>query len=393
MIAAAAVADRARAVRLAARAWQRAGAIDEATRRAIDERYPDDRQRLGPIFRVLVFFFAFISTNMLLGLFAACASGGTEAVLGTSLLMFGAVLVGVTEVLLGPLRRADSGVEAATALMGVGYLAGGCTWVLSSGAHFRHEFEIFLLACVVLATAGAVRWGFAFLAGIATIALFLSLGQMPGGRITWIVLSLALIVPALSLSRSAALTPSHRRCSAVIAALALLALYGAVHIGSWDSRWLEELADASGRYDWPPWLRLFPILATALLPVILIAIGLLRRQVLLINVGLLLGAASAVTLRFYVHVAPVWIVLIGSGAAALGAALAVRRFLASGPRGERGGFTAEPLFEDAMRRHAAELVATIAALAPGARPAAASESSELRPGGGRFGGGGAGGDY
>ena len=107
------------------------------------------------------------------------------------------------------------------------------------------------------------------------------------------------------------------------------------------------------------------------------------------NLGIVLGVASLVTLRFYVHVAPVWVVLVASGAAALLATLAVRRLLASGPGGERDGFTAEPLFEDRARRHATEIVGTMAAFAPRATAVPADgrpDAGRLEPGGGRYGG-------
>jgi hypothetical protein len=94
-----------------------------------------------------------------------------------------------------------------------------------------------------------------------------------------------------------------------------------------------------------------------------------------VNLGILLGVASLVTLRFYVHVAPAWMVLVASGAAALGVTLGVRRLLAGGHDGARGGFTAEPLFGDPTRRHATEIVGTVAAFAP---PAAAEPAAARR---------------
>jgi hypothetical protein len=166
-----------------------------------------------------------------------------------------------------------------------------------------------------------------------------------------------------------------------------------VHVGSWDHRtieWLAEFRDettsASAR------LRELSILATALVPVLILAFGIATRRTSFIYPGLLLAVASLVTLRFYVHVAPVWVVLGASGAAALGITLLVRWLLASGRGKERGGFTAEPLFEDPRRRQAAEMVAVVASLAPGARSSSKDQGS-LKPGGGGFGGGGASSDF
>ncbi len=167
----------------------------------------------------------------------------------------------------------------------------------------------------------------------------------------------------------------------------LVAFYLAVHLGSWDYGWLEWLVDLrSGRVSRPVSLRPLSILATALVPLVVLGFGVVTRRVLLMDLGVVLGAASLVTLRFYVHVAPLWLVLVAVGSAALLAALGVRRLLASGAARERGGFTAEPLFEDARRRAGAEVVGALATLAPEAAPA---QERPLERGGGRFGGGGA----
>ena len=61
-------ADRRYEVREAARGWQRAAAVDEETRKKIDAAYPDDRNRLGPVFRVLVFGFSLVVLQSALGI-------------------------------------------------------------------------------------------------------------------------------------------------------------------------------------------------------------------------------------------------------------------------------------------------------------------------------------
>jgi hypothetical protein len=96
-------------------------------------------------------------------------------------------------------------------------------------------------------------------------------------------------------------------------------------------------------------------------------------------------------LRYYVHFAPLWAVLTLGGGVAIAAALALRRFLASGIGGERGGLTAEPLFEDPAKHRSLEVAAALAA-GPAAK-VTASDDRSLAPGGGRFGGGGASGEY
>ncbi|HYX21942.1 MAG TPA: hypothetical protein VFA98_13950, partial [Thermoanaerobaculia bacterium] len=93
---------------------------------------------------------------------------------------------------------------------------------------------------------------------------------------------------------------------------------------------------------------------------------------------------------FYVHLAPLWILLTAAGGALVLAALGLHRWLRSGRDEERGGFTARPL--DGNRRGGLETAAVVAAFAPEAAPAA-REPGGFAPGGGRYGGGGAEGSF
>jgi hypothetical protein len=83
-------------------------------------------------------------------------------------------------------------------------------------------------------------------------------------------------------------------------------------------------------------LRPVAIAGTAVVPLCAIAFGILSRRRLFLDWGLTRGVASLATLRFYVHVAPLWVVLTLGGAAAIAVALAARRFLASDPGGRAG---------------------------------------------------------
>lgn len=387
----AAVADRAHDVRTAAHAWFRKGAIDEGALKAIEARYADDRARLGPVFRVLAFGFTFLAVNAGLGLLSLMLD--VRSGFGWAALFWGVVLLGVTEVLVGPVKRADSGVEAATALMAVGYVSGGFTAIASHDFSDHETVVIFLTVATVLCVLGAVRWGFPFLAAGGTACAFLLLARLPAGRVAWMLAAASLTPALLTGSESSRLPPMQRRCCQVGLFLTLVAFYVAVHIGSLDGRMIEWLVEFRDEGPPPtPLLRDISILATAVVPLAILAFGVVTRRTSFLYPGVLLAAVSLVTLRFYVHVAPVWVVLGASGAAALGLALLLRRALASGPDKERGGFTAEPLFEDPRGRRMAEMVAAAASLTPGAR-SLPEDRGRLEPGGGSFGGGGATGEF
>ena len=106
--------------------------------------------------------------------------------------------------------------------------------------------------------------------------------------------------------------------------------------------------------------------ATAVLPLVLIVAGVGMRRRALLAFGVLTLVASLVTVRFYVHVAPLWVVLLLGGIAAAGLALLLERWLRQGAERQRGGFTGDPLFDDERRLRAVEIAVAAAQAGPAA---------------------------
>lgn len=175
-----------------------------------------------------------------------------------------------------------------------------------------------------------------------------------------------------------------------VVVVSLVGLYIAVHLGSFESGLVEEIGNL-GRRSGPAsnsellwWLS---AIATALVPAALLAIAIRTRRVPILLVGLGTAIASLVTLRYYVHFAPLWVVLTVSGALVVVVVLALRRYLDSGLDRERAGFSAEALFVDLGRQRLLEAGATVHSLSPPARPI--HQEPGFTGGGGDFGGGGA----
>ena len=387
----AAGADRRREVRDAARGWRRASAIDDATLAAIVRAYPDDRVRLGPAFRSLAFLFTALALNAAFFFVMAVLKPSDETLIGTLAIGFGLFLCALTEVQVGALKRAEGGTETATALVGLAYVIAGAALLIVEVARPGERASLswtFALAGAALAIA-AWRWGMPALAALAGVSFFLLLGQGPLPRLLWIVAALVMIPTLLAASEHPRLPPAHRRSLQAALGLALSALYVGVHLGSWDHGVVESM-QGGGRHLRESAARPLAIVGTALIPPVIIAFGAHSRRRLFLDLGLAFGIASLITMRFYVHLAPLWAVLTLGGGAAIAAALALRRFLAAGPGRERAGLTADPLFEDPARHRTLEVAAALAA-APAARAPVTDRS--LEPGGGRFGGGGASGEY
>jgi len=226
---------------------------------------------------------------------------------------------------------------------------------------------------------------------LAAVSLFLLLGRVPGGRLLWIVCGVALTWAFERLLDRPSWSPSHRRCAAVLVVAGLLGVYAAMNLYALDHRFVEFLRERALDLPGPRFReRIWSMLGTAILPVAVIRWGIRSRRTFVLDTGLVLSAVSLVTLRFYVHVAPLWVVLTVSGGAVFLLALALNRWLSRGVEKERDGFTAEPLFADEARLRALELVPVVAAHAPEARPPV---EAGYQGGGGSFGGGGAGGSF
>ncbi len=398
MNAAAALADRHAAVRDAAQGWRRAGAIDDAALAAIDAAYPDDRRHVGPVFRTLLFLFTLVSINGAVGFFAAVLGGSGHTTLDVFpwiTLAFGLGLVVATEVLIIAPRRVPSGVEAATSFASLENLIIFIAWFCFEKIKMQDDraMAVTLLAAAVLLTLAAWRLGYPLYAGLGVAALLGCLSFLPFGRLLWIAMPLAGAFPLARLAESARLPPAHRASCAAALAVGLAGLYVAVHYGSFDFGLLENFRKLGSTDRVPPnaaW-RGLSIAATVLVPAIYLAIGLRTRRWGFLILGIGTAAASLATLRWYVHLAPLWTILTLSGAALVGGVFALRRYLDSGPGQERHGYTAEPLFEDAGRRQILEAGAAVLTLSPDARPV--HSEPKYTGGGGSFGGGGSSGEF
>ncbi|HUM03726.1 MAG TPA: hypothetical protein VL084_15670 [Thermoanaerobaculia bacterium] len=379
--------ERATAVREAARRWRAAGLIDGRTEEAIGSEYPDPRVRPSPVWRVLTFLFV---TVIVLGVVFALFLSGVPGLTGLAFycLLAGVALVVATEVQEQTPSLARRGGAGATALWAGVFLTSAAGLYFGEVLRLRGElgFEITLAVSVLVWGAASWRWGSAVFALISSVSLFLLLSRQPYGRLLWVALGVGMAALAWRRLDERSWPPPHRESAAVLLVVALAALYAATNYWSVETWWIERFRRD---FSWaePPRAGLAAALAaTALMPAALLAWGIRTRRTLLIDAGALFVILSAVTLRHYVRIAPLWAVLAGAGAILLGFALGLERWLARGAEKERGGFTAEPLFSDETKARLLQAIPVAATLQPEAPP---PPEKGFTPGGGSFGGGGA----
>jgi hypothetical protein len=380
-------AERDSEVREAARAWRRSGAIDEATLAAIEARYPGPWPSSSALWSTLAFVFVTIAV---LGVFVFLGSGFRSV--GPVSFLLAAGLPLVTERL-----RASPSAAAAASGGAAAYWAVACLTVgIADAFHFGEGAATpALLAGALAFGAGAWRWGYPAFAAFSASYGFLLFARFPGGRLVWLLAGCLLSAACLPLLDRPGIAPSHRRCAGAALATALAAVYAAVNLYSLDHRLIEALVDWRPRTALlPPALRTASALATAVFPAALLAWGILSRRRLLLDLGAVSAAFSLVTLRTYVHLAPLWTLLSAAGAALIGLALGLHRWLARSPDRQRGGFTGDALFEDQDRQNTVAVAAAALTLGPepkGSAPAA--EPGAFRGGGGVSGGAGSSGSF
>ena len=379
--------ERAQEVHEAALGWQRVGAIDAATERAIRAAFPDPCITPSLVWRALTA--AMVSALVLCALGAfALAARFTATWLQVPLFVFAVACLVATEILQASPRLARRGAAGATSFWAVAFLLGGLGLFLleSRGMSVGSIIDAMLLAGALACGAASWRWGSPFFTALSAVTLFAFLGRLLPGRGLWILAGTALTALGARYLDAPSWAPSHRRSAAILVVAGLLAMYGAVNVFSVQEHGLEHLVRFRAISDSVPWpLVALAALATAIMPLIVLAWGARSRRTFVLDTGIVLFVLSLVTLRHYVHWFPLWLVLACSGAALVLLVLAVERALRRAPGGVIAGFTADPLFTDERKQQALQIVPVVAAFTapPGA------EEKGFAGGGGRFGGGGA----
>lgn len=383
--------ERAAEVRDAAQGWRRVGAIDESIGHAIREAFPDPCVAPSAVWRVLT---ACVVAAVILCTLEAFSLAFRPSKIGHQVLLFlfaGASLVAADLLEASPLF-ARRGAAGAASFLGVGFLLVGFGLSLLDTLHMRFDpaLDAILIASFLAWAASCRRWGSPFFAALSALSLFLFLGRLPNGRVLWVLVGAALAGVAARRLDEASWAPSHRRAAAVLVVAGIMAAYAAVNVYSLDKHLLEDLERFAARGIVPSrGLAVLSALATAVVPPAVLVWGARSRRTFLLDTGIVLLALSLVTLRHYVHIAPLWAMLILSGAVLVILALTVERALRRAPAGDIAGFAADPLFSDERRQHALQVVPVVAAVTSAA-PGPAAQEKDFTGGGGKFGGGGAG---
>ena len=371
-------------VRQAARSWREANTINGAALSAIEALYPAVWCRPGLLWGVLLFFFVTLFVGALL-----VSLSIAHLIKVTAFLLAGGLAFAADR-----LRRSTSTVGAAAggaaAFWSVVCLLIGIGDAMSWGSR---AWTPLLLVGAAAWAAAVWRWGYPSFAIFAAVFFFLFVARFPPGRALWLVLGAALAAACAPLLDRTALAPSHRRGAAAVLVASLAAAYAAANLYALDHRLVErESAAGWSSPDAPAAaMRVLAAIATTVFPLFVLSWGIRARRTLLLDAGIVSVALSIATLRFYAHIVPLWVVLSVAGCSLIFVALGVHRWLARSPGRQRGGFTADALFEDKEKERTLGALGALS-LSPEAR-SASPEQGKFTEGGGSFGGGGSSGTF
>jgi len=331
--------ERAAEVREAAEGWRRAGAIGTPTYDAIRNAYPDPCVTPGAVWRVLT---AGMVSAIVVCVAAALGFATRLDVLGSAVLLFvlGGVAIALTELLEASPRSARRGAAGATAFWGCFFIIVGFWGFISGDRHsdlFDRSVNATLLASTLVWAAGCWRWGYPLFAGLSAVSFFVLLSRFSLGRVFWVLAGTALVAVAARRTDAATGAPSHRRAAQVLLVVAIAAVYEAINVYSLDEQIIEGFLKLSPlRVPPPPALFVMAAVATAVLPLGILVWAWTSREMVLLDTGIVLLALSLVTLRHYVQVAPLWVVLTASGVVLVVLAVTVERILRRSPRASAG---------------------------------------------------------
>jgi hypothetical protein len=378
--------------------WAGEGLLTEAQYQRLEHETVSELRTTNIFLRLILFLFTLISVGAAAALFFVGTSGQT---VGIFLLIDAAVCYAAVEVAVSQARLYRYGIEEALVVCSVGFLCAGLQEAFFRSASYSpepHGFQFLVPA------AGAVfslwiwrRFGlwYAFLAAMV-FALFLPGYWTSSHSAKHVIVALLYAIGLIGVT--VARSRHHFDCVeddySLVEALLWLGIYLAINLqlSSLDLRarlWGggSAASEFARSFYWTTWVLVW------VLPPVVLARGVRQKDRFVIAVGAIVAVLTLVSNKPYLgwprHT---WDPML-LGILLTGVALFIRSWLARGPGGIRGGFTAVRLSgKDKQWMNASSAV--LGLVTPQSiTPSPQTTSADVRFGGGASGGGGAGGDF
>ena len=383
--------------------WAGEGFLTKGQYQRLEQETVSELRTTNIFLRLTLFLFALIGVGAAAALFfRVFLVGSSDQTIGIFLLIYAAVCYAAAEFAVSQARLYRYGIEEALAVCSVGFLCAGMQAALFSSRPYSPkptgvEFLVPL--------AGAVfslwiwrRFGlwYAFLAAMV-FALFMPGYWTSSYSAQHVIVAL---LYAIGLICVTALRSHHHfdyveNDYSLVEALLWLGIYLAINLqlSSFDLRVLwwggrtRSASEFARSFYWTTWVLIW------CLPPVILARGVRQKDRFVISVGAIVGILTFVSNKPYLgwprHS---WDPML-LGILLTGIALLIRRWLARGSGGIRGGFTAARLSrKDKQWMNAGSAVLGLVTPQP-ITPSPQTRSAEFRFGGGASGGGGAGSEF
>ena len=370
------------------RDWANSRLITEAQR---DQMLPEtqvDLRRTNKFLRVTLFVFGLMILQSVAGMLTLLVSFGNEFMAGVLCAAVAAASMWLANYLIREARFYRFGIEEAAAVGAV--ILGGVAAGLIVGEVTSHLSDLPIMSGLIVAAA-------------LSLLLFLRFGFVYGAVIAMVLAAAAAFLPGDS-------DMVHR-----IVAAAMLALFFAIARTERERHGIDFPADNYAIIEAAAWIGLYLVLNlkistwlsypnqgtpfywityvfTWLMPAAGLWIAVRDRHRMLLDVNIVMAIVTLTTNKAYLGTPRNAYDPIAFGVLLIGIAIGVRRWLASGEDGSRGGYVADRLVESEKERLG--LVGTISVVhqGPVAEPAKAPPPPALGGGGGS-GGAGASGNF
>jgi hypothetical protein len=382
--------DQERAIRTARSVhdWCASGLITEAQRDRMLPELQVDLRRTNKFLRITLFVFGLMILQSIAGLLAISIGSSEEFVAGVLCGLVAAASFWITNLLVTQYHLYRFGIEEAGAVASI-ILTGVAAALLSTLGTDRVNDVSFTIALVTAAGVSFAlfrRFGYVYGAVIAML-LAAAAAFVPGqSDIAHRLAAAILLVVCFAAARSARERHGHvfpGDSYGIIEAAAWIGLYLVINLQV--SEWLSSPEDRTPFY----WIT---YILTWLMPAAGLWIAIHDRHRMLLDVNIVMAIVTLMTNKAYLGTPRQPYDPVAFGVLLIVIAIGVRRWLASGADGSRGGYIAERLL--ASEKERLGVVGTISVIhqGPVAEPAAAPEPPPVG-GGGRSGGAGASGTF
>lgn len=368
----------------------RNGDINPEELKKAEEKYPVGFYSPNIFVRAGLFLLTLIVISFSFGILVLMTESLKIFESGIGILVIGIIIYLILEQVVRELNHYRSGVDDALMWVSAGLILYACIIFLDNTLSAMHHSELIISVCVlILSSYYTLRFSDLLMTAVAFLSLvaviffgWQTIGLYSLQTMPFLIIALAYIgyLKIKSLDKKKE-TRFYVNCILIIKVLSLLLGYIA---GNYfivrELQAMLTLADPGSTlpFAWFFWAW------TILVPFAYIAIGIMKKNVILLRSGLILVAAAAFTFRNYYHLMPTESALCIAGALLLVIAYSVTQYLKT----PKHGFTADEIDDDQLLDKI-----KVESLIVGETFSGNSTPEATRFGGGDFGGGGASGSF